>query len=235
MMPMRTNDASRSAEWRTFEANVADLRRLLERGLRRELVHDPRAAKVRIQNLSVADLADEAITWGLENWRAQPAATSPDIWVRKRALQLLDEALDAESLAAESRAEERAAERRHMAHDLMDDGDDEERTAWLDMAGLATRTKKHEKDGGEDEPFDGLESDPQVSSPEERLDERELIAQMERALLALPDCRRRIVSHRYLDGLTVEEIAYIQDMSKHAVQLEIVTGLRELQLALKGS
>jgi len=232
---MTNNGVARSAEWGLFEANAAELRVLLERCLRRELVHDSRAALARIQNLSVADLADEAITWGLENWKAKPTATQPDLWIRKHALLLLDEALDAETLAAESRAEERDAERRLVAHDISDDGDDEERADWLDMAQLATRGDRREKDGGEDEPFDGLESDPQVSSPQDRLDERETIEELERAMLRLPEQRRRAVAHRYLDGLCVEEIAYLLEIRSDVVEREIVAGLSELQAALAES
>jgi DNA-directed RNA polymerase specialized sigma24 family protein len=232
---MSSNGVARSAEWGLFEANAAELRLLLERCLRRELVHDSRAAVARIQNLSVADLADEAITWGLENWKAKPTATPPDLWIRKRALQLLDEELDAETLAAESRAEERAAERRLVAHDLTDDGDDEERADWLDMAQLATRGDRREKDGGEDEPFDGLESDPLVSSPQDRLDERETIAALERAMLRLPERTRRVVAHRYLDGLSVREIAYLLEVGTDVVEREMDDGVTALRTELAES
>lgn len=230
MSSMNGNGVARSVEWQAFEANAAELRRLLERGLRRELVHDPRAAVARIQNLSVADLADEAFAWALENWKQKPTSTSPELWTRKRAHQLLDEALDSETLAAESRAEERATERVLLAHDIHDD--DEERADWLDMAELAGRRKKHDKDLGDDEPFDGLESDPQVSSPSDRLDGRETLIELERAMLGLPEARRKAVAHRYLDGLSVEEIAYLLDSPAVAVEREIATGLVDLQRAL---
>jgi len=229
------NGAPRSTEWGLFEANAAELRMLLERCLRRELVHDSRAAVARIQNLSVADLADEAITWGLENWKAKPVATPPDLWIRKRALQLLDEALDAEALAAESRAEERSVERRLIAHDLIDDGADEERADWLDMAQLATRDQGREKDGGDDEPFDGLESDPQVSSPSDRLDERETIEALERAMLHLPERTRRVLAHRFLDGLSVSEIAYLLEVRTDTVEREMTDGVSALRTELAAS
>jgi DNA-directed RNA polymerase specialized sigma24 family protein len=232
---MTGNGVARSAEWERFEANAAELRLLLERCLRRELVHDSRAAVARIQNLSVADLADEAIAWGLENWKAKPTATPPDLWIRKHALQLLDEALDAETLAAESRAEERSVERRLIAHDLVDDGDDEERADWLDMAQLAGRADRREKDGGEDEPFDGLESDPQVSSPQDRLDERETIEALERAMLHLPERTRRVVAHRFLDGLSVPEIAYLLEVRAETVESETVDGVSALRAELAAS
>jgi RNA polymerase sigma factor (sigma-70 family) len=229
---MGSDGVARSAEWQLFEANAAELRVQLARCLRRELVHDARAAGVRIQNLAVTDLADEAIAWGLENWKAKPTATPPELWIRKRALQLLDTALDAEALAAESRAEERDTERRLVAHDLSDDGHDEERAGWLDMAELATRGDRREREGGDDEPFDGLESDPQVSSPQDRLGERETIAALERAMLRLPEERRRMVAHRFLDGLSVHEIAYLLESTARHVESEIRAGLRDLQFAL---
>jgi RNA polymerase sigma factor (sigma-70 family) len=235
MRAMTSNGAARSTEWGLFEANAAELRVLLERCLRRELVHDSRAAVARIQNLSVADLADEAITWALENWKAKPIATSPELWIRKHALQLLDEALDAETLAAESRAEERSVERRLIAHDLVDDGADEERADWLDMAQLATRGDRREKDGGDDEPFDGLESDPLVSSPADRLDERETIEALERAMLHLPEQTRRVLAHRFLDGLSVNEIAYLLEVRADTVEREMVDGVSALRAELAAS
>lgn len=226
---MTSNGVARSAEWGLFEEYAADLRRMLARTLRRELVHDARSATARIQNLPVGDLADEAIAWGLENWRQKPHATSPESWVRKRALQLLDELLDGEALAAESRAEERDAERRVLAHELISDAHDEERTDWLDMADLAQRSSSRERPSPDDEPFDSLESDPQVSSPEQRMGDRETIVRLERALLRLPEKRRKVVAHRFLDGLEVAEIAYLVDEPATQVEQEIAAGLRDLQ------
>jgi ECF sigma factor len=229
MGAMTANGAARSAEWGVFEEYAGDLRRMLARTLRRELVHDARSATARVQNLSVGDLADEAIAWGLENWRSKPHTTSPEAWVRKHALQLLDELLDDEALAAESRAEERDAERRLLAHEILSDAHDEQRADWLDMAELALRGRRRERPVLDDEPFDSLESDPQVCSPEDRLDERETILRLERALLRLSDKRRRVVAHRFLDGLAVEEIAYLVDEPAKDVEQDIAAGLRDLQ------
>jgi DNA-directed RNA polymerase specialized sigma24 family protein len=226
---MTANGTVRSAEWGLFEEYAGDLRRMLSRTLRRELVHDARSAAARVQNLPVADLADEAIAWALENWKAKPHATTPEAWVRKHALQLLDELLDGEALAAESRAEERDAERRGLAHELLEDAHDEERADWLDMADLALRSRRQARPSPDDEPMDSLESDPQVSSPEQRLGERETIVRLERALLRLPEMRRKVVAHRFLDGLAVEEIAYLVDEPTKAVEQEIAAGLRDLQ------
>jgi hypothetical protein len=225
---MTSNGAARSAEWGVFEEYAGDLRRMLSRTLRRELVHDARSATARVQNMPVGDLADEAIAWGLENWRSKPHATSPETWVRKRALQLLDELLDDEALAADGRAEERDAERRVLALELLSDQHDEERADWLDMAELALR-RRRERPSLDDEPFDSLECDPQVSSPEDRLDERETIVRLERALLRLPEKRRKVVAHRFLDGLAIEEIAYLVDEPAKLVEREIAAGLRDLQ------
>lgn len=228
-MHMKSNGVSRSAEWGLFEEYAGDLRRVLSRTLRRELVHDARSATARVQNLPVGDLADEAIAWGLENWRTKPHTTSPEAWVRKHALQILDERLDSEALAAESRAEERDAERRVLAHELLEDAHDEERSDWLDMADLALRSRRQARPSPDDEPMDNLESDPQVSSPEQRLGERETIVRLERALLHLPEKRRKVVAHRFLDGLEVAEIAYIVDETANTVEREIAAGLRDLQ------
>lgn len=227
---MTTNGVLRSAEWRDFEKDALGWRKRLVRTLRRELVHDARAASVRLQNLTAPDLADEAIAWALENWKAKPAATSPEQWTRKQALRLLDEALDTEALAAESRADERAAESRLVAHELANE--DEERTSWFDMANMARRSKLRETDPGDNDAFDGLESDPLVSSPADRLDEREMLVTVEKALLRLPERRRKAVAHRYLDGLAVEEIAYLLDIDTDTARREIATGIAELQSGL---
>lgn len=229
---MRDNGSPRSAEWKELEANALDVRRRIVRTLRRELVHDARAGSARLQNLGAEDLADEAFAWALENWKAKPAAVTPEQWMRKRGLQILDESLDVEALAGESRAEERAAEGRVHAHDLARD-DDDERAGWLDIAVLAKRRVKRESDGGQDDPFDDRASDPLVSSPADRLDERETLIELERALLALPERRRRVVAHRHLDGLGVEEIAYLLDAPTTDVRRELAKGLGELQSALR--
>jgi len=202
--------------------------------LRRRLVHDPRAVAERPRDVVAADLADEAFTWALENWKAKPAAVSPEQWMRKRGLSLLDEALDRESLAAEGRAENRAeerdAERRLLAHQLLrhDDG----RADWIEMSGLASADGKSDSDVGEFDPFDGIACDPLVSSPAERLDERETLVALDRALLTLPEHRRKIVAHRYLDGLAVEEIAYLLDAPTAEVRVEIAAGIEDLRRAV---
>jgi RNA polymerase sigma factor (sigma-70 family) len=230
---MRNHGSPRSTEWDEVEANAADVRRRLARTLRRELVHYPRAATVRLQNVASADLADEAFAWSLENWKAKPSAVSPEQWMRKHALQILDEALDREALAGESRAEERDGQSRAIAHELP--RDDDEREGWIDIADLATRGKRHDADGGSDDPFDGIEGDPLVSSPSERLDERETLVELERAMLKLPERRRKAVAHRFLDGLEFEEIAYLLDVPVADVRAEIVAGLAELQRSLAGA
>jgi RNA polymerase sigma factor (sigma-70 family) len=234
MSPMRDNGSPRSDEWLEVQRTASDLRRRLERLLRRRLVHDPRAVAERPHNIVAADLADDAFTWALENWKAKPSAVTPEQWMRKRGLQLLDEALDREALAAEGRAEsladERDAERRLLAHQLLRHED--ERADWYDMAGMAAADGKADAEGGEFDPFDGIACDPLVSSPSERLDERETLVALDRALLTLPEHRRKIVAHRYLDGLSVEEIAYLLDAPSADVRVEIASGIEDLRRAV---
>lgn len=222
------NGVDRPADWHDYEANAATLRRGLTRILRRELVHDPRAAVARIANDSVEDLVDEAFAWTLENWKAKPTATLPSQWLRKRALRLLDESLDREALAAESRAEERVAEGRILAHEVAQD--DTERAGWIEIAELAGRRHNRDLGDGEGEPFDGLLSDPQISSPDDRLFSRETLGELDRALGKLTERRRRVIAHRYLDGLAVGEIAYLLDASVDSVEAELAAGLKDLQL-----
>jgi len=234
MAPMRDNGSPRSDEWTEVQRTASELRRRLERLLRRRLVHDPRAVVERPHAIVSADLADEAFTWALENWKAKPSAVTPELWMRKRGLQLLDESLDRESLAAEGRAEnladERDAERRLLAHQLL--RHDDERADWIDVSGMAAADGKADSDGGEFDPFDGIACDPLVSSPSERLDEREMLVALERALLSLPEHRRKIVAHRYLDGLAVEEIAYLLDAPPADVRVEIASGIEDLRRAV---
>jgi len=234
MALMRDNGSPRSEEWVDVQQTASDLRRRLERMLRRRLVHDPRAVVERPHAIVAADLADESFTWALENWKAKPSSVPPEQWMRKRGLQLLDAALDREALAAEGRAEsvaeERDAERRLLAHQLL--RHDEERADWIDMSGMAADDGKTEGEAGEFDPFDGIAGDPLVSSPSERLDERETLAALERALLSLPEHRRNIVAHRYLDGLAVEEIAYLLDAPTDDVRVEIASGIEDLRRAV---
>jgi DNA-directed RNA polymerase specialized sigma24 family protein len=228
---MRDDASPRSEEWTEVRRVASELRTRLERMLRRRLVHDPRVVAERPHDVVAADLADEAFAWALENWRAKPAAVSPEQWMRKRGLSLLDEALDRESLAAEARAEslaeERDEERRLLAHELLRHED--ERADWIDMAGMASADGKGDADSDDDDPFDGRACDPLVSSPSERLDERETLLSLERALSALPERRRKVVAHRYLDGLAVEEIAYLFDEPTSEVRGEIAKGLEDLR------
>lgn len=222
-LPEDGNHLPETAEWREFRTNAVEHRRDLERAIRRRLVHDPRTANARVQNVSARDLADEALVWALDRWRAKPAGTSPVLWMQKRALSLLDEALDRESLAAESRAEERAEELRLRSHDLLQD--DEERSRWLELLSPDDTPET-------EEPFDGLASDPQVSSVESRIDETERLLELDRALLRLPEVRRRVVVHRYLDGLDPDDVAYLLDMTTQEVDVELRAGVKALRLAL---
>jgi len=207
-----------AAEWTQFRRDAGTLRKDLERFLRRRMVHDARAAKARVQNVAPADLADEAFAWALAEWRSKPATTSPELWTRKRALQLLDEMLDSEALAAESRAEERAEETRLHAHELL--ADEEERDRWLEML-----------DGSGDEPvpFEGLAADDEVSRVESRLAETEMLGQLERALAKLPEMRRRIVVHSFVDELSADDVAYLLDVSVGDVEGELAAGVSALR------
>ena len=234
MTAMRDNGRPGSDEWTDVERSASELRRRLERLLRRRLVHDARTTAARPHGVVAADLADEAFTWALENWRAKPAAVSPEQWMRKRGLQVLDETLDREALAAEGHAEnlaeERDAERRLLVHQLLRHED--ERADWVDVAGMASGDGKAEADGGEFDPFDGIACDPLVSSPAERLDEREMLAVLDRALSTLAEHRRKMVAHRYLDGLSVEEISYLLDAPHTDVRREIAAGIEDLRRAV---
>lgn len=220
--PLR-NGVPDTAEWSEFRRDAALLRKELERTLRRQLVHDARAARARLQNLSAPDLADEAMAWVLAEWRSKPAGTPPAQWMRKRGLQLLDEALDREALAAESRDEERREEGRLLAMSLV--SDDEERARWLELVDV---------DGAADAalPFDGLTAEDEVSRVDARLDETELLQQVDRALARLPETRRRVVVHRYLDDLSPEDVAYLLDMSTPEVERELASAVRALRIEL---
>jgi RNA polymerase sigma factor (sigma-70 family) len=212
------NGHPEAAEWTQFRRDAETLRKDLERFLRRRLVHDARAAKARLQNIAPADLADEAFAWALDEWRSKPATTTPELWARKRALQLLDEMLDSEALAAESRAEERAEESRLHAHELL--ADDEERERWLEILDGA---------GDEPVPFEGLAADDDVSRVESRLDETEMLGQLDRALSRLPEVRRRVVVHSFIDELTPEDVAYLLDLSVGHVEQELAAGVAALR------
>lgn len=248
-------DLPSTPEWDDFRDRVVDHRKRLERVLRREIVHDPRAARCRIQNFAAGDLADEALVQALDEWRSKPSETPPFEWMLKRGLLLLDEALDRESLAADSRAEERDAEQRLLAHELLHD--DEERARWLEVAGLAhverdvdadTETdvvtadvdtssvafaETDDDDALDRHEFDGLASPPDASSPAVRMEQAETLLELERALLRLPEQRRRAVAHRFLDGLDIDEIAYLLDLQPDEVEIELSRGLQDLRTELR--
>ena len=224
---MRDEARPRADEWSGVEKDAALVRRRLARTLRRELVHDSRSGAARTANLAADDFADEAIAWALENWKAKPAGVSPEQWMRKRALQILDESLDREALAAESRAEERAVESGRLAGEARDE--DEERADWFDVSGMAKQDGKQDGDGRGEDPFDGLVGDPLLNSPAERFDERETFVVLDAALRGLPERRRKIVAHRYLDGISVDDIAYLLDTTTAEIRVEIAAAIDELR------
>jgi len=232
------SDLPSTPEWDDFRESVIDHRKRLERALRRELIHDARAATARLQNVAIPDLADDALCHTLDEWRSKPSSTAPFQWMLKHALQLLDAALDREALAAESRLEERVEENKLIAHDLHQD--DEERTSWLEMAEL-TQLAHDEVDGAEargplsqdGHQFDGLTSPADASNPDERLQQRETLLELERAMLRLPSQRRKAIAHRFLDGLDISEIAYLLDIEPDDAEIEISEALKTLRIELK--
>jgi DNA-directed RNA polymerase specialized sigma24 family protein len=227
-------------EWNDFRDSVVEHRKRLERALRRELVHDPRSATCRVQNVAARDLADEALCQTLDEWRSKPGGTPPFQWMLKRGMHLLDAALDRETLAAESRAEERDEEDKLVARDLMQD--DEERARWLEVAGLASVDTESvpesesfaDTESGSRQPdrFDGLTSHPATSSPDARMQQAETILELERAMLRLPELRRRAVAHRFLDGLDVDEISFLLELEKDEVEIELSSALATLRSEL---
>jgi DNA-directed RNA polymerase specialized sigma24 family protein len=220
-------------EWTEFRSSVVEQRKRLERALRRELVHDARSATARLQNVAVLDLADDALCRTLDEWRSKPGGTAPFQWMLKHALKLLDEALDREALAAESRREERIEEKKLVAYDLSHD--DEERTRWLEMVELTQLDVDSESTdargplSSDGHQFDGLTSPAGTSDPDERFRQREALLELEQALLDLPGLRRRAIAHRFLDGLDVEEVAYLLDLEEDDAEIEISEALRTLR------
>lgn len=210
-----------SEEWTAFQQNALEHRKDLERTLRRLLTHDRRTDGARASGVSARDVADEALTWALSEWRSKPSRTPPAQWMRKRAIQLLEEALDRETLDDEGRREELLEERRQrkLEHVV----DDEERTRWRDLIGSRREPPV---------PFDGLAADDQVSRVESRLDETELLEQLDRELGNLPEIGRRVLVHRYLDDLGVDDIAYLLDLPVEDVQRELDGAVADLRRRL---
>jgi RNA polymerase sigma factor (sigma-70 family) len=225
MSDVTRNGLPDTEEWRAFRHEALRHRKDLERSLRRLMLHDPRATRARVQNLAPPDLADEAFTWVLSEWRAKPASTSPEQWMRKRALQLLDESLDREALDAESRAEERFEERRLRRHELL--ADDEDRLRWRELLDGSGRERPV--------PFDGLAADDSVSRVETRLAETATFEELDRALARLPEVPRRIVVHRFLDDLGVDDIAYLLDVPADEVERQLAEAVRTLRHELSAS
>ncbi len=221
-----------TAEWSDFRDRVVQHRQTVERTLRRELVHDPRAGSVRLQNVAVRDLADEALCQVLDDWRSKPGGTPPFQWMLKRGLHLLDETLDREALAAESRAEEREEQRRLFAHEILHD--DEERARWREIAGFATRAAADAgtvETGDDRLHFDGIASS-RNATPERQVEALETLRMLADALLTLSEPQRRAVSHRYLDGLDVDDVAFLLDVSATDVAMHLEAGLAALRVAL---
>jgi RNA polymerase sigma factor (sigma-70 family) len=209
-------------EWRSFREDASKHRRALERIVRRTLVHDPRVAEARLRNLDPVDFADEAMCWALSEWRAKPSGVTPEQWARKRALQILDAALDRESLNAEGRAEERRVESQLRAGEI--EPQDEVESLWREVFEEETREIPPD--------FEELPSDPAVSQADVRFSEAERVTELTQALRRLPDLQRRVVSLRFLDGLKADDVAYLLDLTPEQASQEMAEALRALRTEL---
>ena len=214
-----------SAEWLAFEAQAEELRWGLARELEARFAGDPRVSLA--PDVSFDEIAEEAFALAFEQWRAKPAAVAPATWMRRHATSVLEATLDAAALAAESAGEEREAERGEAIASRADA--EEGRRQWSELVDPDDEGAPVLSITEELGSFDLLVCDPLVSSPEDRMREHELLAEIGRALQGLPDRLRRAVAHRYLDGLPMVEVAYLLECTETEARQAVTSGLAELR------
>lgn len=183
--------------------------------LRFALTYDARRDERKDATPLPEDLCDEAIEWIEAHTEDRPTGVLPALWLRKVALARLDEQLERQALSNggvyrswSGAADLLLAPEAH--HDPV------ERGRWLQVHARAASDARHAP----------------VSIAPDGAAERERMARLERAIVRLPELRRRVVLHYYFDQLTSEEIAYLLEATVEEIDQELLSGRRGVGIEL---
>jgi DNA-directed RNA polymerase specialized sigma24 family protein len=207
-------DSLREVEWADYTAHLPQHVDGVLRMLAIVLAHDVRRQDGDVKREVAGELASEAVAWVAAHRSEAPADAPPALWLRKVALTLLDERLEKEAIANGGVYRSWAGETGSPIAPLLEDA--RERSRW---SRVAERVEAESRG----EPVR------QAAGPQE---EHERIRALERALLRLPEVRRRAVTHHYLDHLAHNEIGFLLEISVDEVALELDAGLKGIWLEM---
>jgi DNA-directed RNA polymerase specialized sigma24 family protein/ribosome-associated translation inhibitor RaiA len=173
-----------------FRDHVAHHASRLNEVLKRERLLNPRIMSAG-GAVSIPDIAEDALVYVFEHFRDKPAQMSPDRWLVRRGLLLLD---------AELERVEREATGEGEAPPVFEPQEDWEEIMDLPAFALAG--------------LEGTEADASQANPE-ILGDRNLAQQATAAALqSLSDRHRKALVLRHLEGYALPEIAYVLNSSE---------------------
>jgi RNA polymerase sigma factor (sigma-70 family) len=198
-----------------YQSELPRLRGAIERMLRLAHAYDARRDDRSDGEALLDDLCEEAVEWIEAHTEDRPSGVGPSLWLRKTALGRLDEHLERQALANgglyrswSGTADLLLAAAAH--HDPV------ERKRWLQVHARAAA--------------DGSRSPVSIAISAD--EERERMARLERAIVRLPELRRRVVLHYYFDQLTSDDIAYLLDSTVEEIEQELLSGRRGVGIEL---
>jgi len=192
-----------------FRDQIGEYASRLHKVLRRERRLDPRSAEVG-GAVSLADVVEDAIAYVFEHWREKPASLSPDRWLVRRGLILLDAELD------------RAKEESTASSSF--EAWSEPQEAWEELMNLPVE---------EWTLLDGTPADRNRSSPEIVGNRNEAEAATARALTDLPHRQRVALLLRHVEGYAVPEIGFVLNADDAQVESWLDEGEVAMQERLR--
>lgn len=203
--------------WQQFRGDSRRALAVAERCVRHVLTHDPRSASCRVAAIDPSEIASAAFGWALEERDSMPSSATPMLWMLRRALETLDERLDAAASGTDGAsvrpgpAGAADAVERLRAMGVLDD--ESERARWLDLASAELDMTGEVSCGAACAAGDPAR-----------------LAAIEQAITRLPERRRRVVELRLLDDLPTEDVAWLLDMTDDEVRRELASGLKAIRL-----
>ncbi|MCG3133251.1 MAG: hypothetical protein HMLKMBBP_00376 [Planctomycetes bacterium] len=197
--------------WQDFRAAAPRMLALAERCVRHAVAHDSRAASVRVASIDAAGIASAAYGWALAERGAMPSSATPVQWMLRRAIELVDERLEAAD-AHGARRPPAPAEERLRAMGVLDD--ESERARWLDLAAAE------------------CEMTGEIGAGATATRDTARLVAVEEEIQRLPERRRRVVELRLLDDLTTEDAAFLLEMTEDEVRRELASALKAIRLGV---
>ncbi len=197
-----------------FRDHVAEHAARLQKVLKRERRLDRRLRR-QGSRISVPDLVEEAIAYVFEHFREKPRHLSPDRWLVRRGLLLLDQTL----------AVEEAGPGESTGVPAPDPEEEEEaRQVWEELQDLEPSAN---------DPLEGHPAEQDRAAPDAMRQRREAQRATAYALHQLPETIRRVLTLRHLEGYAAPEIAYVLNTTEEQVGRWLAEGETALRDRLK--